>query len=231
MKAVFCVPTTGGKPYKEFVASMKASVPLLDEAGIEHAIVQEAGCPYISFARAKMLRKALDAKADVIVFLDHDVGWEPDALVRLIQTEGDVVAATYRFKKDEEAYMGTIKNGPDMRPVVREDGSVQADWVPAGFLKVTEGAVARFMEGYPHLCFGKPYSLHVDLFNHGAHNGMWYGEDYSFSRNWADLGGEIWIIPDVRVDHYTLDGTAYRGQFHEFLLRQPGGSHYQEKRE
>ena len=64
-------------------------------------MVHEVGSPYISAARATMLRKALDAKADVIVFIDHDLSWRPGDLLKLIETTGDVVGGTYRFKQDE----------------------------------------------------------------------------------------------------------------------------------
>ena len=40
--------------------------------------------------RAKMLRMALDAKADVVVFIDHDIAWRPADLLKLIETDGDV---------------------------------------------------------------------------------------------------------------------------------------------
>ena len=112
-----------------------------------------------------MLRKALDAKADVIVFIDHDVSWDAKDLLTLIQTEGDVVAGTYRFKK---------------------------------------------------------YNLSVDLFNHGAHKGTWYGEDYAFSRNWIDCGGEIWTIPFLNINHHSAD-EVFEGNLHTFLRKQSGG--------
>src|ERR1051325_3979882 len=60
----------------------------------------------------------------------------------------------------------------------------------------------------------------VDLFNHGAHEGVWWGEDYAFCRNWCDAGGEIRLVPDLDITHH--DGErAYPGNFHQFLLRQP----------
>jgi hypothetical protein len=62
----------------------------------------------------------------------------------------------------------------------------------------------------------------VDLFNHGAHEGVWWGEDYAFSRNWLALGGELWIVPDLNLTHHGPD-TVYPGNFHNFLRRQPGG--------
>jgi hypothetical protein len=165
----------------------------------------------------------LDAKADTIIFLDHDVSFPGEALLKLIQTKGDVVAGTYRFKQDEEKYMGTVYSALNGTPALREDGCIHAQWIPAGFLKVTEAAIDQFIGAYPHLCYGKRYSPFIDLFNHGAHNGQWYGEDYAFSRNWNDCGGKIWIIPDLDISHWSSDGIEYKGNFHNYLRRQPGG--------
>lgn len=187
-------------------------------------MVSEVGCPYVSGARATMLRKALDVKADVIVFIDHDLSWKPQDLLTLIETEGDVIAGTYRFKKDEEHYMGVIQDDPvTFLPVVRQDGCIKATRVPAGFLKITKEAVDKFMTAYPDLMYGPKHNPSVDLFNHGAHKGQWWGEDYAFSRNWIDAGGEIYIVPDLDLNHHTSE-QEYAGNFHKFLLRQPGGS-------
>lgn len=226
MKVVFATPTVK-RPDGAYLESLEASIPLLDKAGIKHQAVFEIGCPYISSARATLLRKALDAEADVVIFIDHDLSWPPDALLRLIETEGDVVAATYRFRIDEERYMGVLKDGLDHRPVVRDDGCLKATLVPAGFLKVTREAVHRFMGAYPELIFGPRFNPLIDLFNHGARDGLWWGEDYAFSRNWCAMGGELWILPDIDITHHNTgkDGEpeAFPGNFHKFLMRQPGG--------
>jgi glycosyltransferase involved in cell wall biosynthesis len=225
MKVVFCLPTIT-RPYQQTLDSLKASAPLIADAGWDHAMVTEIGCPYISGARATMLRKALDSGADAIVFIDHDLSWRPADLLKLIETKGDVVAGTYRFKTPEEVrYMGVIDDD-NGAPKLREDGCIKATRVPAGFLKVTKEAVGRFMAVYPHLMYGPAYAPSVDLFNHGAHNGAWWGEDYAFSRNWIDAGGDIWLVPDLSLDHHAKD-ESFPGNYHEFLLRQPGGSEEQ----
>jgi glycosyltransferase involved in cell wall biosynthesis len=198
-------------------------VPRLDAAGYEHYMVSEVGNPYIGGARAAMLRKALDIKADVIIFIDHDVSWQPQDLVNLIEADGDVVAGLYRFKKDEVHYMGVIQDDKEGFPVVREDGCIKATRVPAGFLKITRNTANRFMQAYPHLMYGEPSAPFIDLFNHGAHKGAYWGEDYAFSRNWIDAGGEIWVIPDVSLTHHSKD-AAFPGNFHSYMLSQPGGS-------
>src|SRR5688500_15044072 len=101
LKIAIATPTVI-RPFDPYLEALKDSVPALDEAGIDHCTVYEIGCPYISAARAKMLRKALDAKADAIIFIDHDLSWKPEDLVRLILTEGDVVCATYRYRTSRE---------------------------------------------------------------------------------------------------------------------------------
>lgn len=223
MKVVIGVPTLT-KPHDATLNAIEEAIPALDRAGIVHSLVAEIGCPYISCARAILMRKAFEADADAIVFLDHDVSFRPEDLVKLIKAPGDVVAGTYRFKKVEEEYMGALVDVEDHRPIVREDGCIKADRVPAGFLKITRAAVEKFKRCFPHLIFKDRDGFEsVDLFNHGAHDGLWYGEDYAFCRNWVSIGGEIWLVPDLNIDHHHGE-VAYRGNFHEFMLRQPGGS-------
>lgn len=218
---VIATPTVT-QPHAAYLAAVEAAEPALIEAGYDVKIVFERGNPYISAARATMLRKAMDAKADIVVFIDHDVSFPPDAIVRLVQTHGDVVAGTYRFKKDDEDYMGAPFRDADGDIRGRKDGAIMGHRVPAGFLKVTKEAVDRFMRAYPELTYGPRYAPAVDLFNHGAMDGVWYGEDYAFSKRWVEAGGTIWIVPDLDLTHHSA-AAAYPGNFHDFLRRQPGG--------
>jgi hypothetical protein len=227
-RVAFLIPSRG-KPAEALLDSMEASCPLMDQAGYEAGIVFEVGNPYISAARSLLLRKALDWKADHVVFIDDDVSWRPQDLIKLLDTSGEVIAGTYRFKGPIEEYMGLLHDDPvTHRPEVREDGCVRAELVPAGFLKLSKEAVGRFMRGYPELCYGAPYAFHVDLFNHGAFEGRWWGEDYMFSKRWRAIGGELWIVPDMELCHWG-GGNDHKGNFHEFLLRQPGGSKHVKK--
>lgn len=221
-KVIFCIPTIQ-KPYQQCLDALQNSIPLIKEAGWEEGLVSEIGCPYISAARSKMLRKALDVKADVVVFIDHDISWKPEDLLALIEADGDVIAGTYRFKRDETEYMGSLITKDDGTPIVRDDGCILAHSIPAGFLKITKEAVNTFMTEYPELSYGDKFNPCVDLFNHGAHKGTWYGEDYAFSRNWRDAGGKIWIVPNMDITHHGGD-KDYPGNYHEYLLRREGGS-------
>lgn len=222
MKVVFATPTIT-RPAAPYLKALEQSIPLIVGAGWEEGCVFEIGNPYISAARSIMTRKALEAGADVIVYIDHDLSWRPQDLLKLIETAGDVVAGTYRFKCPEERYMGAVLPLPDGRLQVRGDGCIKAENIPAGFLKVTRDAIERFALAYPALLYGPVLHPSVDLFNHGAINRVWYGEDYAFSKRWRDLGEDIWIVPDLDLDHHS-ETEVFRGNFHRFWLRQPGGS-------
>ncbi len=228
-RVIFCMPTIK-KPFQVCLDSLAASIPLIQEAGWDEGSVYEVGCPYISAARATMLRKALDAKADVIVFIDHDLSWKPSDLLKLIEIEGDMIAGTYRFKYEPEEYMGQLLCGLDGKPIVRKDGCLKAFSAPAGFLKITKECVSKIMKAYPDLIYGEPYNPCIDLFNHGAYKGVWYGEDYALSRRWLEMNQELWIVPDLDLNHHTTE-QAFAGNFHEFMMRQPGGKNDPQKKE
>ena len=217
MRIAILTPTRR-RPSAAWLSSVVASAPVLRAAGHDPRVEIETGNPYISFARAKLMQRC--PEADAFLFIDDDLGWEPDALLRLVETPGDVVAGDYRFKMAEEEYMGVLASGPNGKPIGRADGCALAERVPGGFLKVTRAAVDRFAHAYPHLRFGDA----IDLFNHGAIDGVWHGEDYAFSKRWRDIGGELWVIPDLTLSHHGWDDDAvFVGNLHEFLMRQPGG--------
>jgi hypothetical protein len=137
----------------------------------------------------------------------------------------------YRFKEETpEHYMCSIFSRPNGTPWVRPDGCIKAQTIPAGFLKITPEAVDKFMSAYPELMYGPKHNSSVDLFNHGAIDGVWWGEDYAFAHRWKKKCGDIWIVPDLDIDHHLVDKKdssikqVFKGNFHRYLLRQPGGS-------
>lgn len=222
MKVVICTPTRD-RPHDAYLAALEASIPALETAGIEHSTTFEVGCPYISSAMATLARKALDTMPDAIVFIDDDVSWKPENLVRLIQCKEEVVGGTYRFKKPEVEYMGCLITSDEGRPVTHTEGLIAAKWMPSGFLKISARAIDKFMKAYQHLNCGPAYHPTPDLFNHGAHEGIWYGQDYAFCRNYAAKCGPVWLMPDLDITHHR-GSESFPGNFHEYLLRQPGGS-------
>lgn len=217
MKVIFCTQYLGDAPLKPFQESLEATLPVIEQEGWEHSLICEVNCPYISAARAKSLKKAYREKPDAIVFLDYDVSWDPADMVKLLNTDGDVVAGTYRKKTYNVDYMGSLAVGQNGNPIARQDGCLKADKIPAGFLKLTTKAVDAFALAYPELLFGPAMDPELDIFNHGVIDHVWYGEDYAFSKRWNDKCGDIWLIPDLNINHHTRT-EVFKGNFHKYLL-------------
>ena len=60
-KVVFATPCLS-RPTEPYLAALEACLPAIEAAGWDHSAVFETYNPYISGARAKLLRKALDVK-------------------------------------------------------------------------------------------------------------------------------------------------------------------------
>ena len=79
-------------PFPQYRNSLERSLSALESAGWQCFPILEIGDVYISRARTRLIRQALDARSDVMIFIDYDVSWEPQDLLRLITTPGQVVA-------------------------------------------------------------------------------------------------------------------------------------------
>lgn len=219
MKVCFCVPVYR-KPEPEFLASLEKSIPVVKAAGWEEGSAWEVGHAYISYARTLLTRRAIMWDADQIVYLDSDVSHEPGDLLKLLETPGDVVVGTYRFKVEEEAYMGRLARQEGEPLVSRADGCLPLLLAPAGFMKISRVAVEMFARAYPDLDFSRPWvggEHHYDLFNHGVikvgEDKVWFGEDYAFSLRWHQMGNPLWCIPDLNLGHHGVNGDGVRMHF------------------
>jgi hypothetical protein len=222
-KVVFCVPVYPKEPYPQTAAAFKAEIPFLKKAGWDAEVIYHKGNPYISAARAELLHSALKKDATVIVFVDQDISWKPGDAVRLIETDGGMVAGTYRYKNEEERYMGGLNEAEPGIAAVREDGCLEALVAPAGFLKVTREAVNKMIAAYPEHCCGEPCAPWFDMFAHGIIDGTWRGEDTAACMRWWKLGEKVWCLPDLEITHHSAD-RDYPGNLARYLERIAGYS-------
>jgi hypothetical protein len=222
-KVVFACPVYPKDPYPQTVAAFEAETPFLKAAGWAAEVIYQKGLPYISAARALLLHTALRKDATVVVFIDQDISWEPGDAVKLIETEGGMVAGTYRYKHEEEHYMGGLHEVEEGVAAVREDGCIEALVVPAGFLKVTREAVNAMMLAHPELCCGEASNPHFDMFSHGIIDREWRGEDTAACMRWWKMGEKVWVRPDLNVNHHSAN-RDYPGNLARYLEKIAGYS-------
>lgn len=207
------------------------TLELLAQRGHEAILGTCSGCCYVQFARNRLVWDFLKTDADVLFFIDDDVSWNAEDALKLIESDDPVVAGVYRMKKDAEEYPVVIFTDGEDRAIVRKDGAIAAWGVPAGMLRIKREVIEKLIAAHPEKHYydvidGKQEDGLFDLFPQGVYGSRWVGEDYAFCQMWRELDGQIWVLPNMTLGHHA-GNDAWIGNYHEFLLQQPGGSNEQ----
>jgi hypothetical protein len=234
MKLWIAIPSYDGEAISPFRKSLTDTVNLFKDNGVEIVNIDTvSGCCYLPVVRNRLVRRFMDSRADTLLFLDADLSWRPKELLEFVQHDKCVLAGIYRMKTGNEMYPCLIEHDNNFNPVVR-DGLIKAHSVPTGCLKIKKEVFDTIIEYYEEdLEIDEPNEQHDalifaywNIFDCAKIGRRWIGEDYKFCHTWRSLGGDIWIYPNMTFGHHTNDLQAsFYGNFHNFLTRQPGGSH------
>ncbi len=232
MKVIFAIPAYDGTLEAGCVLSLTSSVHLLQKLDIEYDISILSGCALLSVARNTLVSMFMETDATDLFFIDSDVGFPPEGVVKLLRRDEGVVGGVYPFKRDGLSFPAMIKT-EDGVPIGRQGQDkedqdnylIEADGVPAGFLRIKRRVIEKMLEAYPQLNYnGDPLAISdtarvkgCDLFNVGASDGTrWMPEDYAFCERWIAIGGQVWVYPNLEFEH--VGKKSYKGNYHEYLL-------------
>lgn len=210
---------------------------LLWSKGIETDIHYLSDCPDIDVARNTLQAMFMEeADATDHFWIDYDLGFPADAVLAILERPEDIVAGAYRVKMDEPEQYSVVPKLKDGFPIGKVIGNnqalIEADFLATGFMRVKRGVYEKMAEAYPELKYEENVIKTVnhqikeayDFFNKTISKSRkrFTTEDYSFCQRWRDIGGQLWIYPDIEFDH--IGKKAYHGNLHEFYMRQPGGA-------
>ena len=223
-KVVIAIPTHSGTLNSECVLSLLAAQQLLFAKGIKYEAIILSGCAYLPVARNTLVAMFMkDTDATDLFFIDADVGFDATAVIKLLERHEDLVAGIYPLKKDIMGYPVEVKT-VDGTPIGR-DGLVEADFLPTGFMRIKRCVFEIMEEKYPELKYASTL-VNVensgvdevyDFFNMGAlGSAKWTTEDFAFCQRWRDIGGRLWVYPDVDFTH--TGNKAFTGNYHQYLL-------------
>jgi hypothetical protein len=193
-------------------------------------VLMRDGDALITRARANLVTLFLDdPSATHLLFVDADIGFTPDHVFRLIESEADVVAGVYPIKRvnwDKARRM--VENGQPIAPpaaldyvleienpdhVIAVNGFTRVRFAGTGFLMIRRHVLEAMCAhpAYAPLQFFREHS-HDELA--GSPNrfalfecmidpatGTYLSEDFAFCKRWTDIGGEIWADLQSRLDH------------------------------
>jgi len=197
------VPAYTGQIHLCTARSILTDILELKAKGDSVMLFDESGNAMISLCRNIIIANFLnDPTATDLVFVDSDVIWEAGALTRLVYHPVDFVAGIYPHRADPLSFPVKWLDKPELRGDP-ETGLLEVAGVPAGFMRLSRVMLESMIASYPELEF--PLVGDVPkawaLFEHMREGKGYLGEDYSFCRRWRDIGGKIWIDPEIHMGH------------------------------
>ena len=173
-----------------------------------------------------------------ILFIDSDIVFTPQDVLKLFHVNQPVVAASYPQKWLDENKMKKVFSMPEVPPeplalctrlpvhFVQNQpvrAVMEAEYVATGFLLIQRQVFTDMMKAYPERQYmndidgymSADSKLFYDFFpvHINPNTKRYESEDYGFSRLWRELGGKIWIATDVTLTHrgwYGFPANAYR---------------------
>ena len=244
---VIATPCFGGMVHQSYMLSVCKLIEAAPANDFDLELVLGGGDALITRSRSVLAAAFLDkARATHLLFVDADMSFEPEQVLRLLRFDKDFVGAFYPLKAvDWQAvparavagetlasaglsYVGTLLDPPERRT---EGDFATARYAGTGFQLIKRGVFDRLIAAHPELRFGSVhsqiggvppsenlYALFDCLID--PDTGAYLSEDYAFCRRWRALGGEIWIDRRSRLTHIGAD--AFRGDAGPRFLG-PGG--------
>ena len=225
---VVATPCFGGMVAHSYMMSILQLTQRASRGDFDIDVYILGGDSLISRARSVLVSHFLaHPSATHLLFVDADISFDPDQVLRLLQFDKDFVAGLYPLKQVDWreiparvvhgetlegaalSYVGRTCSGADLRV---EDGFATAQYAGTGFQLIKRSVLERMAAAYPELRFRKVnastnetapqdhlFALFDCMIEHET--GTYLSEDYSFCRRWQAIGGEIWLDLRSRLTH------------------------------
>lgn len=197
---LFIATPSRGNPDMAYGGSMAVTLLTCAMAGIRAVPYAMTGETEIARARAILFSEFMASGAENLLFVDDDLGWDADAVPRLLSHAPEIVGGAYPFKDSSGRY--PVRFGPDAE---QKDGLIACDFLPGGFIRIKRSAAERMVQAYASLEYaeektrsGRSWALFWNILQ----DGTWLSEDSSFCKRWRDIGGQLWLDPDITFSHH-----------------------------
>src|SRR5579871_1660104 len=97
---MICTPVARAPCLEYTLAFAETAVHLL-QTGIRHASQFVVGSSNLPRARNELVARFLASGCDDLIFVDDDMGWKPEAIVRLLASDKEVLGGVGRKRVDK----------------------------------------------------------------------------------------------------------------------------------
>jgi len=170
---------------------------------------------YIDRSRNFCVDLFLGSDCSDIVFIDADLAFDDDAILKLIEYNKELVAGAYPQKRQAAIYPIILDFSHDNNCKEEETGLIYAKSAPTGLMRINRRVFVKIKEHYKMKSDERgiyPFFETGMIFD----DGNWWGEDTAFCKKWRDIGGNIFVEPRINFTH--IGRQEYVGNYDQYLL-------------
>jgi len=242
----FALPCYDSHVTEPFMMSFLQTCLFFKEIGLKYSVCTISDS-LINRARNNLVAKFMgNPDFTHMVFIDVDLQFDKEAILKLLWHEKDVMTASYPIKeinwdkvkegasKDLEAkdlmeyatryVVHMTKPGETQLNI--DNGAIECYEAGTGFMLIRRQVFDKMFKKYKKLKYkddtgalsGNEVENAYALFNsYVDDDGRFLSEDYGFCRYWQKIGGKIWVDPTINLTHFGR--IKYTGKMLEFLKR------------
>ena len=229
---LLATPCFGGMVQQGYMLSVCKLMRAAPAHGFALELALLGGDALITRSRAVLVARFLDMpQATHLLFVDADIAFEPEQVVRLLRADKELAAAFYPLKATDWdavparvvggetlrgaglSYVGTLLEPPERR---MEGDFATARYAGTGFQLIKRTVFEQLIAAHPELRFASVHTRRGNLPDSqnlyalfdcliDPDTGAYLSEDYAFCRRWRALGGDIWLDLRSRLTHVGAD--------------------------
>jgi hypothetical protein len=220
---MICTPIARS-PVWQYTVALAETCVLLHSLGIRFHYASVVGSSVLPRARNVLVARFLASGATDLMFIDDDVGWDQNDVVRLLASDQPLLAGITRKKVDKwedvEGWGCEFMPGNERGGFATDAaGNIEVGRVATGFLRVQRTVFEEMIRAHadwkrprvPELSPGEePF-----YYRFFAYDDNELTEDYVFCDRWRAIGGRVFVDPHVKLSH--VGQKAYSGVLGELI--------------
>jgi hypothetical protein len=203
----FCLPMYGGQCSEStFLAMIKFCI-IAQKIGLNYSIDTMVNESLITRGRNNLVSKMLyNQAATHLMFIDVDLGFDPESILRLISHNLDVAGGVYPMKRIPTKYV--INTVPDPQHDAQR-GIIEVSTLGTGFMLVKRHVIEKMIEAHPQLKYNDNVGIgkHLEPNMYGLFDTMiddhknYLSEDWTFCYLWRKMGGKVFADYKIKLNH------------------------------
>lgn len=211
---MIATPCYGGMVSVLYLKSMLDLQKTMLTRGLDHIFQFTWNESLITRARNELVAMFMAIPdATHMMFIDADIHFHPDDVMRMLEKDVDLVVGAYPKKGLPIEYVLNYKffDRPEGKSCFVKDDLVEMHDGGCGFMMFKKSVIKRITDAHPELKYipnSKVMSKEHEQHTYAVFDTMidpetrvYLSEDYAFCRRFQEVGGQVWLYPHAKLDH------------------------------